>query len=127
MLPFLPKATYVFTAMTSLLLQIKQRRLALGLKQNDMRLRAGLSRQQYQRLEAKGNPRLDTLELIAMGLNSELMLIPRERLGAVMALLAQAVSEPEAEPASQAQSSVGEEARKSLAEDPWHGLLGDKA
>lgn len=127
MLPFLVKATYVFTEMTSLLHQIKQRRLALGLKQNDMRLRSGLSRQQYQRLEAKGNPRLDTLELIAMGLNSELMLIPRERLGAVMALLAQAGSEPDTEPASQAQSSAGEEARKSLAEDPWQGLLGDKA
>ncbi len=95
MLPFLVKATYVFTKMTSLLHQIKQRRLALGLKQNDMRLRAGLSRQQYQRLEAKGNPRLDTLELIAMGLNSELMQIPKKRLGAVMALAARAVSEPD--------------------------------
>lgn len=64
--------------MGSLLQQIKKRRLALGLKQNDMMLRVGISRQQYQRLESKGNPRLDTLELIAKGLNSELMLIPKE-------------------------------------------------
>lgn len=52
-----------------------------------MPLRIGISRQQYQRLEAKGNPRLDTLELIAKGLNSELILIPNEKLGAVMAIL----------------------------------------
>lgn len=83
------KATYVFTVMSSILDQIKQRRLTLGLKQNDMMLRVGVSRQQYQRLESKGNPRLDTLELIAKGLNSELMLIPKEKLGAVMALLEQ--------------------------------------
>ena len=39
-----------------------------------------MSRQQYQRLESKGNPRLDTLELIANGLNSELLLVPNEKL-----------------------------------------------
>ena len=55
----------------SLLQQIKQRRLILNFKQSDMLLRVGVSRQQYQRLEAKGNPRLETLELIAQGLNSE--------------------------------------------------------
>lgn len=71
----------------SLLQQLKKRRLALGLKQNDMMLRIGVSRQQYQRLESKGNPRLDTLELIAKGLNSELMLIPKEKLSAVQAAL----------------------------------------
>ena len=47
--------------MKTLLQQIKARRLFLGLKQNNMPLRIGVSRQQYQRLEAKGNPRLDTL------------------------------------------------------------------
>jgi len=56
--------------MNTLLQQLKKRRLDLGLKQNDMMLRVGVSRQQYQRLESKGNPRLDTLELIAKGLNS---------------------------------------------------------
>ena len=68
----------------SLLQQIKQRRLILNFKQSDMLLRVGVSRQQYQRLEAKGNPRLETLELIAQGLNSELMLIPKEKLNAVL-------------------------------------------
>src|SRR5690606_42071246 len=67
----------------SLLHQIKNRRTTLGLKQNDMMLRIGVSRQQYQRLESKGNPRLDTLELIAKGLNSELLLIPKEKLSKV--------------------------------------------
>jgi transcriptional regulator with XRE-family HTH domain len=51
--------------MNSLLEQIKKRRIALALKQHDMMLRVGISRQQYQRLESKGNPQLDTLELIA--------------------------------------------------------------
>lgn len=72
--------------MKTLLQQIKARRLFLGLKQNNMPLRIGVSRQQYQRLEAKGNPRLDTLELIAKGLNSEMMLIPSEKVSAVMAV-----------------------------------------
>lgn len=34
----------------SLVQQLKKRRLELGLKQNDMMLRMGISRQQYQRL-----------------------------------------------------------------------------
>lgn len=52
-----------------------------------MMMRIGVSRQQYQRLESKGNPRLDTLELIAKGLNIELMLIPKEKVRAVIAIL----------------------------------------
>jgi len=60
--------------------QLKQRRKALGLKQKDMMLRVGMSRQQYQHLESKGNPRLDTLELVAKGLKMEVMLIPQEKL-----------------------------------------------
>ncbi|MDZ7783219.1 MAG: helix-turn-helix transcriptional regulator [Halioglobus sp.] len=60
--------------------QLKARRKALGLKQEDMELRVGMSRQQYQRLESKGNPRLDTLELVAKGLKMEVMLIPQEKL-----------------------------------------------
>ena len=62
--------------MDSLLKQIKKRRLELAFKQHDMMMRVGMSRQQYQRLESKGNPRLDTLELIAKGLKSELLFIP---------------------------------------------------
>jgi transcriptional regulator with XRE-family HTH domain len=113
------KATHVFTLMNSILQQLKKRRLALGLKQNDMLLRVGVSRQQYQRLEAKGNPRLDTLELIAKGLNSELMLIPQEKLNAVLAVL-------ESESNELTQQSTGQaKDKKTLSEDPWQGLLED--
>jgi DNA-binding phage protein len=41
----------------------------------------------YQRLETKGNPRLDTLELITKVLNSDAMLIPKEKRNAVLAIL----------------------------------------
>lgn len=101
--------------MASLLDQIKKRRLEIGLKQHDMMMRVGMSRQQYQRLESRGNPRLDTLELIAKGLNSELVLVPQEKLQAVMALL-------EGEP-SEGKGPAEEEKR--LSDDPWQGLLGD--
>jgi transcriptional regulator with XRE-family HTH domain len=127
MLLLIEKAIYVFTMMNSILQQIKQRRLALGLKQNDMMLRVGVSRQQYQRLESKGNPRLDTLALIAKGLNSELVLIPKEKLGAVMALLEQEGSEQGAMHVSQAKKPSNEEAKKSLSDDPWQDLLGDES
>lgn len=73
--------------MNDLLTQLKKRRLALGLKQKDMMLRIGVSRQQYQQIESKGNPRLNTLELIAKGLKSELMLIPNEKLGLIKEIL----------------------------------------
>jgi len=67
--------------------QLKKRRKGLGLKQEDMELTVGMARQQYQRLEAKGNPRLATLELVAKGLKMELVLIPQEKLRAVRDLL----------------------------------------
>ena len=97
--------------MGDLLQQLKHRRLEMGLKQNDMMLRIGVSRQQYQRLESKGNPRLDTLDLVAKGLNSEIILIPNEKLRAVMDVL---------------ESSESREAVKpepTLSDDPWKGLL----
>lgn len=103
--------------MSSLLDQIKARRLALGFKQSDMQMRIGVSRQQYQRIEARGNPRLDTLELIAKGLNAELILIPNEKRMAVQALLAGRGIE---ENVVQADSSSDE-----LVDNPWKGLLGD--
>ena len=68
--------------------QLKERRKSLGLKQEDMTLRVGMSRQQYQYLESKGNPRLDTLELVAKGLRMDVMLIPREKLRDVEDFLA---------------------------------------
>ena len=100
--------------MNSLLKQIKKRRLELALKQHDMMMRVGMSRQQYQRLESKGNPRLDTLELIAKGLKSELLFIPQEKLAAVLALLDDDTT-----------ASIDSQSKKPLNEDPWQGLLGD--
>lgn len=84
-----------------------------------MMLRVGMSRQQYQRLESKGNPRLDTLELVAKGLKSELLLIPQEKLNAVLAILADN-SMGSTEP-----SKSAKEKNKPLTDDPWQGLLGD--
>lgn len=93
----------------NLLHQIKKRRLALGYKQKDMLPRIGLSRQQYQQVESKGNPRLDTLALIAKGLNSELMLIPDEKKRQILAIL------------NEDQDSKDD--IQSLIDDPWQGLL----
>lgn len=114
--------------MNSLLEQIKKRRIALKLKQHDMLLRVGISRQQYQRLESKGNPRLDTLELVAKGLKNELLLIPQqEKLNTVLAILAdEALSHPESPTGAPAKpGQMGKEQSNPLADDPWQGLLGD--
>ncbi len=104
--------------MQPLLSQLKNRRIKLGLKQHDMLLRVGISRQQYQRLESKGNPRLDTLELIAKGLNSKILLIPQEKLQAVKAVL-----EGESTAIPPEKASPAEE-QKRLSDDPWKDLLG---
>ena len=101
--------------MISLLKQLKTRRIALGLKQHDMMLRIGVSRQQYQRLESKGNPRLDTLELIAKGLNSALMLIPEEKLHIVKTFL----ENDTALPVTHKDKDLKEGDENSLAGDPW--------
>ena len=99
--------------------QLKQRRKAQGLKQEDMMLRVGMPRQQYQRLESKGNPRLDTLELVAKGLKMELMLIPQEKLRDVQRLLA-----GEKLKAGGAQvTGRGTVTKTSPEDDPWRGLL----
>ncbi len=106
--------------MESLLDQLKKRRIALGLKQHDMLLRVGVSRQQYQRLEAKGNPRLDTLELLAKGLKSEIMLIPQDRLSTVKAIL-----EGRLQSGVQLTTATQEPDGNAVADNPWHGLLTD--
>ena len=107
----------------SLLQQLKKRRLKLGLKQNDMMMRIGVSRQQYQRLEARGNPRLDTLELIAKGLNSELMLIPKEKVRAVIAVLESVEPTPGAGQNTEKQATGDK--RQDLSDDPWQNILED--
>ncbi len=83
-----------------------------------MMLRVGMSRQQYQRLESKGNPRLDTLELIAKGLKREVLLIPHEKLNDVMAVLAE-------DSALSGEKVKKSKKEKPLSDDPWQGLLGD--
>lgn len=105
--------------MNSLLEQVKKRRIEMALKQHDMMLRVGMSRQQYQRLESKGNPRLDTLELIAKGLNSELLLVPQDKVTAVLAFLADDST------VSRELSPSSKKAKNLLTDDPWQGLLGD--
>lgn len=100
--------------------QIKQRRKALGLRQQDMLMRIGMPRQQYQRLESNGNPRLDTLELVAKGLGLQVMLVPEDQVLDVEALLAgkkQLINVPGA--------SQDHTEEKPVSEDPWQGLIGD--
>ncbi|VAW74880.1 hypothetical protein MNBD_GAMMA14-2423 [hydrothermal vent metagenome] len=105
--------------MKSLLEQLKKRRLALGLKQKDMMLRVGVSRQQYQHLESRGNPRLNTLELIAKGLKSELMLIPAEKLHIVKTLL----ENDEFSSTTLKNKEAKQREESTLANNPWKNLL----
>ena len=107
--------------MSQLLKQLKKRRLLLGLKQKDMMLRIGVSRQQYQQIESKGNPRLSTLELIAKGLKSELMLIPAEKLDIVNAVL----ENDDFDSSVIKSSSDNMIAEKTLANNPWENILKD--
>lgn len=102
---------------TTLLDQIRKRRLALGLKIQEMPLRAGLTRQQYGKIEAGGNPRLNTLDQIAEGLDSALLLVPKSRLEAVQRLLA---DEPAPEPHQRYRESAPQTMNVSEPlENPW--------
>lgn len=87
---------------TTLLEQIRKRREALGLKIQDMPLRAGLTRQQYGKIEAGGNPRLSSLDQIAEGLDTVLLLVPKSRLASVERLLAN-------EPSTDADTGYGKQ------------------
>ena len=111
--------------MTTLLQELKKRRIELKLKQSDMLLRAGISRQQYQRLESKGNPRLDTLELVAKGLNSEIMLIPQEKVLAVKALLEDKDSITALDNTSTNTNNTEKTEESSLVNDPWQEIFED--
>ena len=94
--------------------QIKTRRKELGFNQEDMANLIGMARQQYQRLESKGNPRLDTLELIAKGLKMELMLIPKDKVRTIKNILDNVPAHP-----TLPQEQVRQES------DPWKDLLED--
>lgn len=99
--------------------QLRQRRKSLGLKQEDMTLRVGMSRQQYQYLESKGNPRLDTLELVAKGLKLEVMLVPQEKLRDVEAFLAGRNRSDGGAPLN----ADGSKITTAPEDDPWADLL----
>lgn len=99
--------------------QLKARRKSLDLKQEDMQLRVGMSRQQYQHLESKGNPRLDTLELIAKGLKMEVMLIPQEKVRDVEDFLAGKTKIG----GGTTLTARGAVAEPSPEDDPWGDLL----
>ena len=102
----------VFRQAMTLTEQLKKRRRALGLKQSDMKMRIGMNQQQYQKLEAGGNPRLETLELVAEGLEAELLLVPRDKARVVRQMLQDSV-------AGEKKSAGSVE----VADDPWHGML----
>lgn len=101
--------------MNSIYEQLIQRRKLLGLRQKDMYMRVGMTRQQYQRLEAGGNPRVATLELVAKGLNMELMLIPQENIRAVRQVLAGE------DPGTGSENEDTEP--RALSDDPWQGMF----
>jgi transcriptional regulator with XRE-family HTH domain len=95
--------------------QLKNRRKELGLLQKDMLLRVGMTRQQYNQLEKRGNPRLDTLTLLAQGLDMELMLIPKEMVANVRDILRKG---PDA-----ANNMENLPDHQGLVDDPWQGIL----
>lgn len=71
---------------------LKQKRLQLGLSQQDMRMRTGMTQQQYQKIEAGADPRLSTLLRLLEGMELELMLVPRQRVQEIKELLDSTVS-----------------------------------
>ena len=101
--------------MSSILKELKKRRLELKFKQSDMMARIGFSKQQYNHLERKGNPRLETLELVAKGLNSKVMLIPQEKVNAVRTLLKN----------SDEEINSYKKMDENLDDDLWSDVLGD--
>lgn len=66
---------------------LKKRRQQLALSQQDMRMRIGMSQQQYQKIEAGADPRLSTLLRLLEGMDLEMMLVPRKRVQEIKELL----------------------------------------
>lgn len=106
---------------TNLLDQIRKRREALGLKIVDMPLRVGLTRQQYGKIEAAGNPRLTSLDQIAEGLDATLVLVPKSKLDEVLKLLAGQAAVYADASGNSATAGGGGEVRESGTdyENPW--------
>lgn len=109
---------------TTLLDQIRKRRLALGLQIQQMPLLAGLTRQQYGKIEAGGNPRLTTLDQIAEGLDATLLLVPKSKLAAVQRILDSEAAHDDDRPyAVQANKASGPDLSVHEAdESPWGDL-----
>ena len=111
---------------STVLTQIKRRRLQLGLKGTDMPLRVGLNRQQYGKIEKDGNPSLATLDKIAEGLDATLMLIPKELARQVEQLLEAGPARAELRYATdRSTSSASGAGVKETIEDPWQDLGND--
>lgn len=108
---------------STVLTQIKRRRLQLGLKGTDMPLRVGLNRQQYGKIEKDGNPSLATLDKIAEGLDATLMLIPKELARQVEHLLQAGPAKAQLSYAMD-RSPSGTGVKESI-EDPWQDLGDD--
>lgn len=106
---------------TNLLDQIRKRREALGLKIVDMPLRVGLTRQQYGKIEAAGNPRLNSLDQIAEGLDATLLLVPKSKLDDVLRVLAGEATVYADASAESASAGGRREIRESSTdyENPW--------
>lgn len=66
---------------------LKLRRQQLDLNQKDMLMKIGMSQQQYQRIEAGGDPRLSTLLRVLEGMDLELLLVPSNKVSAVEELI----------------------------------------
>ena len=78
-----------------------------------------MSRQQYQRLESRGNPRLDTLELVAKGLRMEVLLVPQEKIRVVRNIL-----EGKTDIGSGVEFNFDLTVKEPpVSDDPWRGLL----
>ncbi|MET4693630.1 helix-turn-helix domain-containing protein [Endozoicomonas lisbonensis] len=60
---------------------LQYHRKAKGMGQKDMRLKIGMSQQQYQRAESGSDLRVSTLLRILEGLDLELQLVPRQKPG----------------------------------------------
>lgn len=84
-----------------------------------MMMRFGMSRQQYQRLESSGNPRLDTLELVVKGLRMEILLVPQEKIRMIRDML-----EGKSDTGSGVEFNVDLALKEPpVSDDPWEGLL----
>jgi transcriptional regulator with XRE-family HTH domain len=76
--------------------QLRSRRGALELTQADVAKRSGLLQTNYSKIEqGKSDPRFSTLQEISRALSLEIMLIPKDLVDTVKALMGQGLSPDE--------------------------------